>query len=188
MNTVRECRGGHRNPDFGGKVWSSPCDPHGGPTQTCRIRTWWMTPGRVSSRSIPWRSQRWYTKWKWKDDRLPRWGPHGGNGKVMALWKEIYSGNDTMVSLCIWYIKSPVVHGSDGWRDWKGWQRQAWGWGTRLWGFIVRVKGLIFFLNIYILLKYSKVIQLYTYTYIIFQIISTIGYYKILTIGPCALQ
>ena len=37
-----------------------------------------------------------------------------------------------MVSLCIWYIESPVVHGSDGQRDWKGWQRQARGWGARL--------------------------------------------------------
>jgi len=37
-------------------------------------------------------------------------------------------------------------------------------------------------------LVHSRVIQLYTYTYIIFQIISPIGYYKILTIGPCAIQ
>ena len=156
-----------------------------------------MTPGQVSLRSSPWRSQRWYTKWMWKDEWLPRWGPHGGNSKVIALWNEIYSGNDTVVSLCIRYIKSPVVQRSDGWRDWKGWQRQAWGWGARLWGCIVKVKGLIFFLSICILLKYSwltmflvhsRVIQLYTYTYIIFQIISTIGYYQILTIGPCAIQ
>ena len=32
---------------------------------------------------------------------------------------------------------------------------------------------------------HGKVIQLYIYTYIIFQIISIIGYYKILMIVPC---
>ena len=35
---------------------------------------------------------------------------------------------------------------------------------------------------------HSRVIQLYLYTCIIFQIISTIGYYKISTIGPHAIQ
>ena len=56
---------------------------------------------------------------------------------------------------------------------------------------------MIFFLNICILLKYSwltvfqvhnKVIQLYIYTHIIFRFFSIIGYYKILTIVPCAIQ
>ena len=50
----------------------------------------------------------------------------------------------------------------------------------------------LFFLNIYILLKDSrlttfqahKVIQLYIYTYIIFQIFSIMGYYKMLTTVP----
>ena len=34
---------------------------------------------------------------------------------------------------------------------------------------------------------HRKVIQLYTYTYIIFEMISIIAYYKILTIVPCAM-
>ena len=62
----------------------------------------------------------------------------------------------------------------------------------------------IFFLNIYILLKkltynvsgaqqgdsvMCVCVCIYMkYTYIIFQIFSIIGYYYILTIGPCAIQ
>ena len=51
------------------------------------------------------------------------------------------------------------------------------------------------FHNIYILWKYSwliifqlhsKVIELYIYAYIIFEVFSIIDYYKILTIVPCA--
>ena len=62
--------------------------------------------------------------------------------------------------------------------------------------FLFSFSNLYFFLNIFILLKYSwltmfqvhnKVIQLYIYTYIIFRLFSIIGYDKILTIVPCAI-
>ena len=127
MNTVREWRGGHRNPDFGGKGWSSPCDPHGGPTQTCRIRTWVLRRPKDDSWACEFEKEPLEITEMIHKMNVEGWmasqvGSHGGNSKVMALWKEIYSGNDTMVSLCIRYIKSPVVHGSDEWRDCKGWQ------------------------------------------------------------------
>ena len=35
---------------------------------------------------------------------------------------------------------------------------------------------------------YSKVIQLHIYIHILFQILSIISYYKILSIIPCAIQ
>ena len=35
---------------------------------------------------------------------------------------------------------------------------------------------------------HSKVIQLYIYTYIIFKLLSIVGYYEKLMIVPCAIQ
>ena len=35
---------------------------------------------------------------------------------------------------------------------------------------------------------YNKMIQLYIYIYIYFRFFSLVGYYKILSIAPCAIQ
>lgn len=172
------------------KVWSSPCDPHGGPTQTCRIRTWVLRRPKDDSwawvRHIPWRSQEMIHKMKVEvDDWLPRWGPHGGNAKSWHCEKKYIQKWHNGAIVYMVYQEPRHMGVMDGEIEKAGRDRLGDGGqdcGALLSGWKV------WFFSIYIF--YWSIARWFSYThthntYIIFQgIISTIGYYKILTIGP----